>query len=155
MSPYIELVPMNDLRQRLVNVALEWECTFGNAPAITTAVSEYDAAMLLGMSQDEYGRAMQGATSVQRGHDFVYMGKRVQVKGTRPSGKPGSTITKVPSATNYDWDLLVWVSYNPKYEVQEAWLWGVNEYEAAFRIVKRLSPAHMRAGKLLAARNGN
>jgi hypothetical protein len=144
---------MNDLRQRLVAIALEWERAFGNAPSITAVVSEFDAAMLLGMTEEEYGRAMQGATSVQRGHDFVFRGKRVQVKGTRPSGKPGSTITKVPSATNYVWDELVWVSYNPRYEVQEAWLWEVAAYEEAFSGVKRLSPEHMRKGRSLLRKN--
>jgi len=144
---------MNELRQRLVAIALEWERTFGNAPSITATISEFDAAMLLGMTEEEYSRAMHGATSVQRGHDFVFRAKRVQVKGTRPSGKPGSTITKVPSATNYDWDELVWVSYNPRYEIQEAWLWEVAAYEAAFSGVKRLSPEHMRRGSSLLRKN--
>jgi hypothetical protein len=140
---------MSDLRQRLVAVTLEWERIYGNAPSITTAISEYDAAMLLGMTEAEYSQSMQGATTVQRGHDFMFRGRRVQVKGTRASGKPGSRITKVPSATNYDWDELVWVSYNPRYEVQEAWLWEVAAYESAFRLEKRLSPEHLRRGKSL------
>ena len=140
---------MTELRQRLVSVALEWEREFGNAPAITTAISEFDAAMLLGLSHAEYSQAMRGATSVQRGYDFAHKGVRYQVKGTRASGKPGSNVTKVPHATNFDWDQLVWVSYNPRYEIQEAWLWDVRAYEAQFKDVKRLSPAHLRKGKCL------
>jgi len=144
---------MNDLRHRLVAVTLEWERAFANAPSIATAISEYDAAMLLGLSGVEYSRTMRGATSVQKGYDFKHNGIRYQVKGTRPSGKPGSHITKVPSATNYDWDQLVWVSYNSKYEIHEAWLWDVEAYKAKFHDVKRLSPSHMRQGKRLAGDN--
>ena len=141
---------MNEFRAKLVETALEWERAYGNAPSITTALSELDAAALLGMSEGDYREAMKGATSVQRGHDFILHGKRVQVKGTRPSGKPGSRVTKVPNASNYEWDQLVWVSYNPRYEVQEAWLWEVADYEASFSGIKRLSPDHMRRGRALA-----
>ena len=41
------------LRDKLIQVALEWQAKFGVAPQITTAVSEYDAAMLVGMSESE------------------------------------------------------------------------------------------------------
>ena len=140
---------MSDLRSRLVATALEWEQTFANAPSITTAISEYDAAILLGLSESEYSRAMHGATAVRKGFDFKHNGLRYQVKGTRPSGKPGSFITKVPGVANYDWDKLVWISYNPKFEVQEAWLWDVESYRTAFQEVSRLSPSHLRKGKCL------
>ena len=140
---------MSELRSRLVAIALEWERSFVNAPSITTAVSEFDAAMLLGLSESEYSMAMQGAMSVQKGFDFKHNGIRYQVKGTRPSGKPGSFITKVPGVTNYDWDQLVWISYNPKFELQEAWLWEVESYRTAFQEVKRLSPSLLRKGKCL------
>ena len=140
---------MHELRARLVTIALEWERAFGNAPSITTALSEYDAAMLLGLTQLEYSNAMQGSTAVQRGYDFKHNGIRYQVKGTRASGKRGSKITKVPQATNFDWDELIWVTYNDKYEIQEAWLWDVRSYESQFKALKRLSPLHMRAGKCI------
>lgn len=41
------------LRDKLVEVALEWQDSFGVAPQITSAISEYDAAMLVGMSEAE------------------------------------------------------------------------------------------------------
>jgi len=140
---------MRNLRRQLVESALAWERVFGNAPAITTAVSEYDAATLVGLTPDLYSAAMQGMTTVQRGYDFKYNGMRYQVKGNRPSGKPGSFVTWVPKATNYDWDYLVWVLYNPTYDIQEAWLWEVSAYRAAFDTVKRLSPSHYRKGAKL------
>lgn len=89
-------------------------------------------------------------TSVQKGYDFKFNGARYQVKGNRPSGKPGSFVTWVPKTTNYEWDYLIWVLYNPRYEIQEAWLWEVSDYKSAFDSVKRLSPAHYRQGKKLA-----
>lgn len=140
---------MNELRKKLVETALEWEQRFGNAPAITSVLSELDAAMLVGCSADEYSRAMAGMTAVQRGYDFKFKGARYQVKGNRPSGKRGSEVTWVAKATNYEWDFLVWVLYNRSYEIEEAWLWDVATYVAAFDSVKRLSPSHHRQGTRL------
>lgn len=34
------------LRDKLVDVALQWQASFGIAPSITSSISEYDAAML-------------------------------------------------------------------------------------------------------------
>ncbi len=141
---------MKELRQKLVETALAWESAFGNAPSITSALSEFDAALLIGQSADEYSASMQGKTSVQKGFDFEFEGARYQVKANRPSGKPGSFVTLVPKAKNYEWDFLVWVLYNPHYEIEEAWLWAVSAYIAAFDSVKRLSPSHYRQGKRLA-----
>jgi hypothetical protein len=143
----------SQLREQLVATALLWEQRFGNAPSITSALSEYDAALLVGMSEDEYSSAMKDATAVRKGYDFKYGGHRYQVKGNRPSGKPGSPVTLVPKAKNYEWDYLVWVLYNSKYEVQEAWLWEASPYQQAFQEAKRLSPAHYRNGKCLAPRD--
>lgn len=145
---------MNGLRQRLVETALAWEGAFGNAPSITCTLSEFDAAQLVGFATEEYSASMQGMTTVQKGYDFKFNGARYQVKGNRPSGKPGSFVTWVPKATNYEWDFLVWVLYNQQYEIQEAWLWDVSAYRAAFDSVKRLSPSHYRQGKRLALVNG-
>ena len=141
---------MSALREQLVSIAIAWERSFGNAPAITSALSEYDAAILVGQSEDEYAKSMHRATAVQRGFDFKHKGKRYQVKGNRPSGKPGSFVTLVPKAKNYDWDYLVWVLYDRNYEIQEAWMWEAEAYKAQFHEVKRLSPKHIRSGVCLA-----
>ena len=137
---------MSALRSQLVGLALEWERAFGVAPQITSTVSEYDAARLLGMSESEYANAMTGATAVQRGHDFIHLGLRYQVKATRASGKPGSKITKVPQPRNYEWDRLIWLRYDPNYEIQEAWMWEVEPYRLALGELTRVSPEHMRGG---------
>ena len=137
------------LREQLVRIALEWERRFGVAPSITSTLSEYDAAQIIGHSDDSFATDCVGRTAVSRGFDFTYLGKRYQVKACRPSGKPGSTITKVPKATNYDWDLLIWVLYDRRYQVLEAWQWDVDAYRASFDSVQRLSPTMMRAGQPL------
>ena len=141
------------LRQQLIDTALAWEARFGNAPLITAVLSEYDAAMLVGMTEEQYADAMVGATPVQRGYDFMYQVRRYQVKGNRPSGRPRSSVTLVPKAKNYNWDSLVWILYDSKYVIQEAWLWEVDAYREAFHEVKRLSPAHYRRGKALHAKD--
>ena len=140
---------MNDLRQKLVEAALAWERAFGVAPSITSALSEFDAAMLMGCSSEHYSASMCGITAVHKGHDFTFNNVRYQVKANRPSGKPGSAVTLVPKAKNYEWDVLIWLLYNPQYEIQEAWCWDASAYKAAFDSIQRLSPAHYRKGKRL------
>ena len=139
----------SDIRSDLVNAVLEWESKFGVAPSITSAISEFDAALLVGCSQEEYSKVMRGVTAVQKGFDFKINGLRYQVKANRPSGKPGSFVTLVGKARNYDWDFLIWILYNPKFEIQEAWIWDVNSYKNAFDNISRLFPDHMRRGKRL------
>ena len=137
------------LRDKLIQVALEWQAKFGVAPQITTAVSEYDAAMLVGMSESEYSDYMQDKTAVSKGSDFVYKNIRYQVKGNRPSGKPGRFVTMVPKASNYEWDKLIWILYDKNYVMQEAWEWEVEKNKTAFDDKRRLSPNDYRKGKCL------
>ena len=137
------------LRDKLVEIALQWQAKFGVAPQITAAVSEYDAAMLVGMSESEYSEYMQDKTAVNKGYDFVFNHTRYQVKGNRPSGKPGSTVTIVAKATNYLWDKLIWILYDKDYVMQEAWEWDVEDYKLAFDSKKRISPDDYRKGKCL------
>lgn len=140
----------SDPRTKLIKVALEWQEKYGVSPQITAPLSEYDAAMLIGMPEQEYSEYMQEITAVNRGSDFIYKNIRYQVKGNRPSGKLGSKVTMVPKARNYDWDKLIWVLYDKNYVIQEAWLWDVEEYKQKFHSIKRLSPSHYREGKQLA-----
>ena len=100
------------LRDKLVEIALQWQEKFGVAPQITTVVSEYDAAMLVGMPEKEYSEYMQDKTAVNKGSDFVFNHKRYQIKANRPSGKPGSFVTRCPKASNYEWDKLIWILYD-------------------------------------------
>ena len=140
---------MHNLRAKLVEVALEWEQAFVNAPHITAALSELDAALLVGSDLENYAVSLRGSYAVRRDYDFTFNNARYQVKANRPSGKPGSFVTLVPKAKNYEWDFLVWILYNRTYEVREAWLWEVGMYRAAFDSVRRLSPAHYRGGQRL------
>jgi len=98
--------PNTSLRQRLVETVLEWEARFVVAPSVTSAVAEYDVAILVGGTEDDYSKAMTGRTAVSRGHDFEFGGIRYQVKANRPSGKPGSFVTLVSKANNFEWDRL-------------------------------------------------
>ena len=137
------------LRNKLVEIALQWQERYGVAPSITSTISEYDAAMLVGMSENEYSAYMKDKTAVNKGSDFVFNNTRYQVKANRPSGKKGSFVTMVPKAANYEWDRLIWILYDMNYVIQEAWEWGVEEYKDAFDAIKRLSPDHYRKGRCL------
>lgn len=134
------------IREQLINIALEWEQKFGIAPMITSALSEYDAVILVGMDEEEYSKCLIGRTAVSRGHDFEYNGIKYQIKANRPSGKIGSNVTIVSKAKNYDWDYLIWILYNKKYEIQEAWQWDVAKYIDYFVKNDRLTPDDMRKG---------
>ena len=137
------------LRNKLVDIALQWQERYGVAPSITSTISEYDAAMLVGMSENDYSAYMKDKTAVNKGSDFVFNNTRYQVKANRPSGKKGSFVTMVPKAANYEWDRLIWILYDKNYVIQEAWEWGVEEYKDAFDAIKRLSPDHYRKGRCL------
>lgn len=137
------------LRDKLVEVALEWQSKFGVSPSITSSVSEYDAAMLVGMSEQEYSEYMKDKTAVSKGVDFVFNNIRYQIKANRPSGKPGSFVTLVSKASNYLWDKLIWILYDKNYVMQEAWEWDVEDYKSSFDKKNRLSPDDYRKGRRL------
>lgn len=137
------------LRDKLVEVALGWQSKFGVSPSITSTVSEYDAAMLVGMSEPEYSEYMKDKTAVSKGVDFVFNNIRYQIKANRPSGKPGSFVTLVSKASNYLWDKLIWILYDKNYVMQEAWEWDVEDYITSFDKKKRLSPDDYRKGRRL------
>jgi hypothetical protein len=146
-----------NLRSQLVETALQWEHTFGNVPAITTAISEYDAATrFVGCSIEEYSQTMQGSTAVQIGYDFKFRNKRYQVKGTRFSGKPKSKVSRIPKPKRYkksgkfEWDILIWIHYDPQYQIQEAWQWDVSTFITDLELCKNLTPKLLRQGKRLA-----
>ena len=134
------------LRDKLVSIALQWQEHFGVAPSITSSISEYDAAMLVGMSEKEYSDYMKDKTAVTRGADFIYKNIKYQVKANRPSGKKGSFVTLVPKASNYEWDRLIWILYDKNYVMQEAWEWSVEDYKKEFENKKSLSPEDYRKG---------
>jgi hypothetical protein len=135
------------LRDRLTSVALEWERAFGVAPHITSAISEYDAARLVGHSDATFAADCVGRTAVTRGADFTCRGIRYQVKANRPSGKPGSPVTKVGQPSNYEWDRLIWLLYDRHYVLQEAWEWDVEAYRTTLGARTRVAPVDMRAGR--------
>jgi hypothetical protein len=136
-----------ELRSRLVGLALDWERAFGVAPQITSAISEYDAARLVGHTEDSFSADCVGRTAVSRGADFTYGGLRYQVKANRPSGKPGSPVTKVAKASTYEWDRLIWLLYDRYYVLQEAWEWDPAAYRHAFYDQAHVRPPDMRRGR--------
>lgn len=138
-----------ELRDALVATVLEWESRYSVAPSATSAISEFDAALLVGHTAESFGRQARGRTAVSRGTDFEHDGVRYQVKANRPSGKPGSFVTLVAKASNYEWDRLIWMLYDREFRVAEAWLWEVDDYRRAFGTVKRVSPRDMREGRRL------
>jgi hypothetical protein len=139
----------NQLRDLLVQVALEWEKRFAVAPRITCDIAEYDAAKLVNTSLRIGLGRKKADTAVTKGCDFCVGNERYQVKSNRPSGKVGSFVTLVGKAQNFDWDKLIWILYDRNYKLEEAWMFEVNRYRDLFEAKKRLSPQDMRKGTRL------
>ena len=136
-------------RDELVSIALNWEQKYGVMPSITSTISEYDAVRLIGVDEKEISSIlnMPNKTAVTKGFDFKYNGIRYQVKANRPSGKRGSTVSKVANASNLEWDFLIWILYNTKFEIEEAWIWDVKQYSIRFPDRKqRIHPNDIREG---------
>jgi hypothetical protein len=103
-----------DLLKRLVQIALDWEEHFGVAPSITSVISEWDAATLVGMEEKFYCEDGKLRTAVTEGFDFKWKDIRYQVTANRPSGKKGSPVTLVSQKTekmrSSGWDRLIWIT---------------------------------------------
>ena len=139
----------DQLRDLLVQISLEWERRFGVAPRITGSIAEYDAAKLVGTSLRIGKGRKESDTAVTKGVDFRKGNIFYEVKSNRPSGKPGSKVTLVNKPKNYSWDKLVWILYDRKYNIEEAWEFTRNKYRQLFESKKRLSPEDMRKGTRL------
>ena len=141
------------IRDQLVQLVLEWEERFGFFPGqagITAAVSEYDAAMMLGHNEAEYIISVAGRSPVGCGHDFVFKNKKIQVKANRPGGRSGDTVWNAgPKMITGGCDILIYLLYNKDYVVQEAYQFDCNEYEEMFSNKKSLRLEDMRKGKRL------
>ncbi len=124
------------MRDQLVKIALQWEERFGFFPGqagITATVSEYDAAMMLGLSETGYINSVKGRSSVSRGHDFVFENKKIQVKANRPSGLPSSNVWNAGKKTKkIGWDILIYILYDKDYVMREAYKFDRNLYERMF-----------------------
>jgi hypothetical protein len=142
------------VRDQLGQTALEWEQHFGFFPGqagITAAISEYDAAMMLGHDEAGYIASIEGRSSVGRGHDFLFEGKRIQVKANRPSGRPGSAVWNAgPKVKTDGWDVLIYILYDKNYSVKEAYQFSADGYERMFSDKKALLLEDMRKGIRLA-----
>lgn len=139
----------NELRNRLVSVALEWERIFGVEPLILSAVSEYDAARLVGHTDESYREDRVRRSIASYGTDFTFKGLRYHVKANQMRGGSASSVSRVSEARNYHWDRLVWILYDHDFTIQEAWEWEVAEYRAEFEGRSPLSVNNMRQGKRL------
>lgn len=141
------------LRGQLVKIAIEWEDYFGVAPRITSAISELDAARLVGMREKQFCEDGRKRTAVTKGLDFEHSRLRYQITANRPSGKSGSFVTLVSRKTEkngvFGWDRLIWILYDRNYRIQEAWQFTADQYRKKFSLIRRLSPKHMRLGKCL------
>jgi hypothetical protein len=54
-------------------------------------------------------------------------------------------------ARAFGWDRLIWMLYDRSYVPTEAWEFTAEEYRTKFGHLTRLSPAHMRQGRLIAS----
>ena len=84
------------LRNKLVDIALDWQENFGVAPSITSAISEYDAAMLIGMPESEYSDYMQDKTAVSKFPRVIGTGTLVRYLSRICGTFPYDSVVPVP-----------------------------------------------------------
>jgi hypothetical protein len=128
------------LRRQLVRASLEWERYFGVAPSITSAISEVDAARLVGMKESDYCEGGKSRTAITKDTDFKFKGIRYQVIANRPSGRRWSKVKLVSRKTERKsrcgWDRLIWILYDRHYVIQESREFTADEYRLKFRTTR-------------------
>ncbi len=129
-----------EFRADLVRIALAWQDAFGVAPDITRALSELDAALLVGMTEDEYCADGEFRTAVTRGEDFALRGIRCQVTANRPSGKKGSKVTRVTLKRKFERNRHIGLLSNQEYVLLAAWEFTVDVYKSTFGQSERTMP---------------
>ena len=72
------------IREQLVEIALKWQERYGIAPSITSAISEIDVAMMVGMREEDYSVLMQDMTAVNKGYNFIQNNLKYQIKMNLP-----------------------------------------------------------------------
>ena len=135
----------DQLRNFLVQISLEWEHRFGVIPHILSAISEYDAAKLVGGSLRIGKGRDKGFTPVTKGFDFRKCEIAYQVKARRPG--PNKRVRRVPKAKNYDWSKFIWILYDCNYRMKKASEFDADAYRKLFETKPRLSPNDMRKGR--------
>jgi hypothetical protein len=141
------------IRDQLVQTVLKWEEKFGFFPGqagVTAAVSEYDAATILGLNETEYVMAVKDRSAVGPGYDFMFKKRRVQVKANRPSGREGSAVWNAgPKVKTAHWDILIYILYDKNYVIQEAYQFTPDAYDKLFANKEKLRLCDMRKGDKL------
>jgi hypothetical protein len=140
------------LRDRLVETAIEWQEKYGVSPRvspiITPAIAEYDAARIIGISEEEYAELERDR---HLAFNFIYKGKRYRTRGSRQkslSERPeGTVIYEKPK--DFEWDCFIFILYRKSYVIEEAWLWEVASYKEFFYQNDKMSFSDMRQGKYL------
>src|SRR5438552_3823131 len=99
-------VTADTLRTTLVALVPEWEKRYGVAPFITAAVSEYDAARLVGHTPETFSLDCVGRTAVTRGTDFVATVFGIRSKLVGPAENPVRSLPgcrKQRTTNGIDW----------------------------------------------------
>ena len=147
---YNQQIDFESLRSRLCESALNWQEKYRTIPHIMSAISEYDAARIIGMSEEEYAERRRGRGPT----DFVHGGNRYRVRGLRREeggGRPNSLVIH-RRPTNYEWDYFIFILYNKSYEIREAWIWCAASYREYFDRNDNMTLNDMRLGENLLRR---
>ena len=119
------LLSVREARDRYVRAHVEFEKTIGCKVPGIGRLAEIDAALSLGMSDDEIKAMNVGTATNQSGYDLLYKGKRYQVRARRmglerTAGKP--TIARVYQFNQKDcrgnrFDYAIFVMYSAALEI--------------------------------------
>lgn len=124
---------INEITDRLIKCSIEFENQTGIVPAVSSALSEIDAMIGIGMSEkDIFGYKIKQKTR-QKGHDFEYRGLKYQVKVDRESIKegfgPGKNKHNSLISPRGEWDVLIWIEYDCDYKIISAYKWTKKDFK--------------------------
>ena len=145
-------VTADTLRTTLVALVPEWEKRYGVAPFITAAVSEYDAARLVGHTPETFFAGLRGSHGSYSRHGLLLQRSSVSDQSLSAQRKTRFVHYLGAKSNELRMGSTGLASVCGEFQLLEAWEWYVADYQSSFDTIKRLSPAHMRTGRRLHAR---
>lgn len=143
-------VSVNPLRDQLVSVVLEWQEKYGVSPVNLAVLAALDAALQVGMSDEDYaGQMLERTQSSSQNADFVMNKQRYIVKAYRQNLKLMNKVRYIARPQHMEWDVLIFITYDPHYMIIGAWEMLREDYMVKYGDKERLLPEELQVGRNL------
>ncbi|MBF0438501.1 MAG: hypothetical protein HQL93_05195 [Magnetococcales bacterium] len=130
-------------RDTLVAAALEWQDRYRVSPINLSVIAALDAALLIGMSEEHYSLHMRNKKFMEsKDINFFFEKKSFIVKASRQAAL-------VPKAQHLEWDEIVFILYDARYDILGAWQMSREAYMTQCYHKERLSVEDYKTGQKL------